>query len=584
MDNSTLHPACVGLAHLIELHLWRGAPINNDPDNQVQILVNHGYIAGFCPNRLQPLWSAYRVAHADDDVDYDRPLMYFDDMRLNKEYRIGRTTFGKLGDVRLNVGHMTPNEVINRQYGRLAQLETFMMSNMSPQFADLNQGVWLKLETAIREIKDEEGKDHVWVIVGPIFSDSPSLISRTGGRHLPIPDSYFCIVVDPHSYPFNTPSRVDIDCFIIPQSAPRTSSPDEFPATLEQIESLTHLNFFDSWSREIDEPDPPLNALRSQSRIRKIFDRMRNEEMLKHDPSGDIAEDFTSISQMIRKLTSEAEGLAQKVSSTSSYEARRVEMIQHTVSWLIRARELAEEPSNPPETPDNLITYKIHQDHEGRLKRASRIACNFWNHFVMPRYSIVVRLGLFAQSGNTIARAYLPYVKEGVHYTKIEMNSHYLAQFNDFQLAATITHEIGHALGIGWEKWKDLIEPQTGTFKPFAVDQVGELKAMEVEREGGEGTALAHWDEHHFDCELMTGYQDNDEHVLPVTINMMELLGHQIKARLSVTTPLQTLLEQTANVVFMRQTDVKKIDLNYYEQTDLFECVPERRKDNKGSG
>ena len=94
MDHTTIHPMCASQAHHIDLHLWRGAPQNLDETRPIQILVNHGYVVGFCPARLQPAWSAYRVAHADEDVDYDRPLSYYDDMRLDDEHRIGRRTFG----------------------------------------------------------------------------------------------------------------------------------------------------------------------------------------------------------------------------------------------------------------------------------------------------------------------------------------------------------------------------------------------------------------------------------------------------------------------------------------------------------
>jgi DNA/RNA non-specific endonuclease len=161
VDYTTVHPMSANEAHRIDLHLWRGPPQNFDSERPIQILVNQGYIVGFCPTRLQPAWSAYRVAHATRDTDFERPIHYHDDLRLPQSQRIGRRTFGKLGNVGLDVGHMTPNEVINRQFGRLAQMETFLMSNMSPQYGSLNKGVWLKLETAIREIEDEVGKDHV---------------------------------------------------------------------------------------------------------------------------------------------------------------------------------------------------------------------------------------------------------------------------------------------------------------------------------------------------------------------------------------------------------------------------------------
>ncbi len=153
MDNTSIHPASQNLAHLIDLFLFKGAPINNDPDNEVQILVNHGYVAGFSPQRLQPLWSAYRVAHADQAVDYDRPHVYYADDRLDAAHRLGPETFGRKNGIQYHVGHMVPNEVINVQFGRLAQMETFFMSNMSPQRGSLNTGVWLALEDAIRNIE-----------------------------------------------------------------------------------------------------------------------------------------------------------------------------------------------------------------------------------------------------------------------------------------------------------------------------------------------------------------------------------------------------------------------------------------------
>ena len=43
-----------------------------------------------------------------------------------------------------------------------------------------------------------------------------------------------------------------------------------------------------------------------------------------------------------------------------------------------------------------------------------------------------------------------------------------------------------------------------------------------AERDGGAGTALAHWDEERFDRELMTGYKDRGgEYVLPITVAIM---------------------------------------------------------------
>ncbi|MCP5367527.1 MAG: DNA/RNA non-specific endonuclease [Hyphomicrobiales bacterium] len=573
MDHTTIHPLCASHAHLIDLHLWRGAPQNLDGSHPVQILVNHGYVVGFCPTRLQPAWSAYRVAHAEDDVDFARPLMYYDDLRLDEAHRVGRRTFGKIGGVQLNVGHMTPNEVINRQFGRLAQLETFLMSNMSPQYASLNSGVWLKLETAIREIRDETGKDHVWAITGPVFGDHPASISRGQGKHLPIPEAYFCVVVDPHSYPYDTPSRVQIDCFIIPQNAPRTSNPDAYPKTLEQVEAATNLKFFASWGRDLPIGLAAREAAQPESRLMRVLRDKRAVWAAAEGALEEARREARTIDDLVEALKAEAAEIQIQGRALTDEEACRLRTIQHTISWLLQARDLTA-PRPAAEQPANVITYKIVSDMGDRLRDGARTACNFWNRFVRPRFSIVIRLGVFTQVGNTIARAYRPFEKDGIRYGRVEFNTTYLGQFTDTEVAGTIVHEIGHTLGIGWDEWRALFDLDTGRFNAQAVARLDALDGMEVELDGGPGTALSHWDELKFDKELMTGYQDQGEHVLPVTIDLMEVLGHQVQERLGAMAPLGDLLQDAASVVFSRQDEVRRLDLEHFEETEVFEHIP----------
>lgn len=581
MDHTSIHPASADHVHQIDLHLWRGPPLNLDETRPVQILVNQGYVVGFCPDRLQPLWSAYRVAHAENDVDYDRPIHYHDDLRLPPELRIGRQTFGKLGGIALQVGHMTPNEVINRQFGRLAQLETFLMSNMSPQYGSLNTGVWLKLEDSIREIKDEAGKDHVWAIVGPVFGDQPSSINR-GNRFVPVPDSYFCVTVDPYTYPFDKPSNAHIDCFIIPQSAPPSSNPQDYPATLAEIEAATRLKFFTEWGRDI----PVWEQLQlaqaeagPQSRMMRSLESKAQLWQDQQDAVAAVQPVAGTIDELIAALEGEASALQTLQRPLSDAETARLTTIQHTISWLIAARDLSRpgatvKKDGKKKKLANFITYNIVSDLEDRLKQAARTACNFWNRFVEPSYSIVIRLGTFTQVSNTIARAYKPYEKDGVRYGRVEFNTKYLVDYTPEQIAGTVIHEIGHTLGIGWDHWELLFDDMTGLFSQPAIGKLALLAHMEVERDGGPGTALSHWDEELFDQELMTGYKDNGEYVLPVTIDIMTLLGHSVRESLAAKTQLALLVEESANLVFSRQDEARRLDLTHFEETDLFETVP----------
>lgn len=269
-DRTQIHPACKGLEHLIDLLLFQGRPINDDPDRDIQVLVNHGYAVGFSPSRLQPVWAAYRVAWADRDVDYDRPHLYYDDKRLDPQLRVGPHPFGWHNGIPYHVGHMVPNEVINRQFGRLAQMETFFMSNMCPQRGSLNTGVWLDLENKIRNIEDTAGKDHVWAVAGPIFSDNPDTIARSADQNVPIPDAFYCITIDPWRYPYDELGNVEIACFIIPQDAERNTPLDTFLVSIADVQSAAKLRFLQGWEVMPALAAPPGDAGPSMVRHRLL--------------------------------------------------------------------------------------------------------------------------------------------------------------------------------------------------------------------------------------------------------------------------------------------------------------------------
>ena len=98
-------------------------------------------------------------------------------------------------------GHMTPNHAIQKNFGRHAQLETFFMTNMSPQLGALNSGLWASLEAAIANdfVADNarNSSGDVWVIAGPIYGLDPNHIVRNGtDTEIDIPAGFFTVLVD----------------------------------------------------------------------------------------------------------------------------------------------------------------------------------------------------------------------------------------------------------------------------------------------------------------------------------------------------------------------------------------------------
>src|SRR5512145_365328 len=111
-----------------------------------------------------------------------------------------------------------------------------------------------------------------------------------------------------------------------------------------------------------------------------------------------------------------------------------------------------------------LITYKITGDIDGKLKQAARTTCNFWNHYLTPATSVVIRVGIDTMGKNTIAESYEPYHYAKILYGQVNFNRDLLGDYTPHQLAATIIHEVGHTLGIGWNRWMELFSRRTGKF------------------------------------------------------------------------------------------------------------------------
>ena len=221
----------------------------------------------------------------------------------------------------------------------------------------------------------------------------------------------------------------------------------------------------------------------------------------------------------------------------------------------------------------SLITYHITSDYQGKLRASAKLACSFWNRFVDPDSSIVIRLGSFTQFGSTIARAYRPFQRDGVVYGIVEFNTRYLDGFESDDIIGTLIHEIGHTLGIGWDKWMDMFNHQTGRFHKMWIDKLPSLTDMFVETDYGPGTTLVHWDEERFDKELMSGFKDDDEYVLPVTIDVLELLGHTVIERLGAKRKLAEVLDDLRMVVFTRQEEAYRLARDAFIETEIWEEI-----------
>jgi hypothetical protein len=206
----------------------------------------------------------------------------------------------------------------------------------------------------------------------------------------------------------------------------------------------------------------------------------------------------------------------------------------------------------------SLITYEIKNDYNDKLKATAKIACNFWNYFLSPKLPIILFLDTFDSNKNIIAKATRPDTINNLITGKVSYNIQFLNKQDEKAIAGTLIHEIGHILGFGsGNNWTKLFygrnHDKAGQFFKSYIEKLPELKEMRVEMDQGDlGTLFKHWDEELFKEELMTGFKDHAEYVLPITIKIMSLFDHILKTenQLTTETSLNELIDKVKVIEF----------------------------------
>jgi endonuclease G len=195
-----------------------------------RVLRNDGFMVGYSEKLANPLWVTYQVTGQRFDSG-KRPSRFSADWRSLS--RIDHDDYTGSGYDR---GHMAPNYLIASRYGRQAQLDTFLMTNITPQKAMLNQKSWQRLEEAVADDFHDLHGDF-WVVTGPIFSAEPNTLKQS---RVAIPDAFYKILIQPG----NADSPGKALAFIFPQNAKPNDSLMKFVTSIDEVEQRTGLDFF----------------------------------------------------------------------------------------------------------------------------------------------------------------------------------------------------------------------------------------------------------------------------------------------------------------------------------------------------
>jgi endonuclease G len=222
----------------VELFTFHGFPHNLIADREIRILVNSAYAVCYSEELKIPLFAVYRygnvAAYAEGMPEryFERPDKFQVDLRTKS--RVHTDDYTGSGFDR---GHMAPNFGIRNQYGHIAQLETFLMTNIVPQRPSLNRYTWKDAEHDIASSLSQQGDiSDLWIISGVIFQGE---LNTIGDKKIAIPTGFYKIIVHRTSY---TESSAKAIAIYYPHE-PKQGEPKYKFVSIDYIEELTKFDF-----------------------------------------------------------------------------------------------------------------------------------------------------------------------------------------------------------------------------------------------------------------------------------------------------------------------------------------------------
>lgn len=216
--------------------VWMGLPSATrvQPAYWTHVLRNEGFLVGYSELRGNPLWVSYRLTAINGEpARYKRPGRFETDWRSLA--RIGHDDYSRSGYTR---GHLAPSHTMAQHYGRAGQLDTFLMTNIAPQRAELNNKVWQRIEKwEADEALPRYGT--LWVTTGPLFDNRIERLATS--LQVEIPDAFYKIVAVPAEADRDAPR---LYAFIVPQNVNGSEGIDAFITSVDRVEDLSGFDFF----------------------------------------------------------------------------------------------------------------------------------------------------------------------------------------------------------------------------------------------------------------------------------------------------------------------------------------------------
>lgn len=181
-----IHAKPKELINIDNIHTQMGIPKDNNSIDD-RILFKKQYTISYNPERNVANWASWNLnINWIGDTNRVKKNFIIDKDLPNDILKISSAVFD---NTQYNKGHIVPSK--DRSNSKEDNASTFVMTNVYPQYEDLNQGPWQYLEAYCQKICTTYNKE-LYIIAGGLFYSNSSIGNY---KKVSVPDSCYKIIV-----------------------------------------------------------------------------------------------------------------------------------------------------------------------------------------------------------------------------------------------------------------------------------------------------------------------------------------------------------------------------------------------------
>lgn len=190
------------------------------------ILERKGYSLSYNPTLLIPNWVAWRLTAEHVNGDCPRDNTYYED----EDVSCPKATNEDYKGSGWSKGHMCPAG--DNKWDSEAMRESNLLTNICPQHASLNSGLWNAIERNCRKWAKKYGK--LYIVCGPVLLNRDH--ETIGKNNVVVPEAFFKVILR------LSPEPTAIG-FVVRNNEGKKKK-DQYINTVDDVERITGIDFF----------------------------------------------------------------------------------------------------------------------------------------------------------------------------------------------------------------------------------------------------------------------------------------------------------------------------------------------------